>query len=59
LKKYNPAKAQIQAFLSTRIPIVNALGLAAQQHVWDFSKPCFEPVKSFLTELFKNEAHNG
>jgi hypothetical protein len=58
LKNYNPAKAQIQAFLSTRIPIVSALGIAAQQHVWDFSKPCFEPIKSFLSKLFISEVHN-
>jgi len=51
-KKYNPAKAEILAFLSTRTPIVNSLGIAAQQKVWDFSHACFDPVKKFLIELF-------
>ncbi|MHB9295926.1 hypothetical protein PilKf_01680 [Pillotina sp. SPG140] len=50
---YNVAKATILAYLSTRIPIVNSLGLAAQQSVWDFSKPCFDKIKIFLRELFE------
>jgi hypothetical protein len=37
--KYNESKAIILAYLSTRVPIVNALGLAARQNVWDFSHP--------------------
>jgi hypothetical protein len=51
--KYNPAKAKILAYLSTRTPIVNALGLAAKQSVWDFTKPCFDDIKKFLAELFE------
>jgi hypothetical protein len=50
--KYNSAKAKILAYLSTQTPIVNALGLAAKQSVWDFTKPCFDDIKRFLIELF-------
>jgi hypothetical protein len=51
--KYNPAKAKILAYLSTRTPIVNTLGLAAKQNIWDFTKPCFDDIKKFLKELFE------
>jgi hypothetical protein len=51
--KYNLAKAKILAYLSTRTPIVNALGLAAKQSVFDFTKPCFDDIKKFLKELFE------
>jgi hypothetical protein len=50
--KYNISKAKIGAFLSTRVPIVNSLGIAAQDHIWDFNNPCFNPIKNFLTKLF-------
>jgi hypothetical protein len=50
--KYNISKAKIGAFLSTRVPIVNSLGVAAQDHIWDFDNPCFNSVKDFLTNLF-------
>jgi hypothetical protein len=50
---FNLPKAKILAYLSTRTPIVNALGLAARQGVWDFTKPCFDGVKKFLRELFE------
>jgi hypothetical protein len=50
--KYNLAKAKILAYLSTRTPIVNALGLAAKQSVWEFTNPCFDDIKKFLKELF-------
>ena len=52
-EKYNLPKAEILAYLSTRIPIVNSLGIAAQQNVWDFSHECFSEIKKFLLELFK------
>jgi len=51
-RKYNPAKAEILAYLSTRTPVVNSLGIAAQQNVWDFSHTCFNEIKNFLIELF-------
>jgi hypothetical protein len=51
--KYNLAKAKILAYLSTRTPLVNALGLEAKQSVWDFTKPCFDDIKKFLKELFE------
>jgi hypothetical protein len=56
-KKYNPSKAGILAYLSTRVPIVNELGLAAQQGIWEFDNPCFDSVKSFLQDLFTSEVY--
>lgn len=50
--KYIPSKARLLAYLATRTPIVNSLGLAAQQNVWDFGNPCFDKIKMFLLELF-------
>jgi hypothetical protein len=50
--KYNISKAKIGAFLSTRVPIAYSLGVAAQEHVWDFDNPCFNQVKDFLGKLF-------
>jgi hypothetical protein len=52
-EKFNLPKAEILAYLSTRIPIVNSLGIAAQQNVWDFSHECFSEIKKFLIELFE------
>jgi hypothetical protein len=52
-EKYILPKAEILAYLSTRTPIVNSLGIAAQQNVWDFSHKCFNEIKIFLIELFK------
>ena len=52
-EKYNLPKAEILAYLSTRTPVVNSLGVAAQQNVWDFSHKCFSEIKKFLIELFE------
>lgn len=51
--KFNTAKATILAYLSTRTPIVNSMGVAALQNVWDFTNPCFDETKRFLKELFE------
>lgn len=50
--KFNPAKAKVQAYLSTRVPLQNSIGRAAQSRHWDFSHPCFDGIKLFLKELF-------
>jgi hypothetical protein len=52
-ENYNLSKARILAYLSAQTPIVTALGLAAQQGVWDFSHPCYDEIKTFLSDLFK------
>ena len=52
-EKYNEAKAKILAYLSTRVPVVQSIGIAAKQNVWDFSNPCFNDIKKFLKELFE------
>jgi hypothetical protein len=51
--KHNKAKAIILAYLSAQVPIVNSLGIAAQQRRVDFSHPCFNEIKNFLIELYK------
>jgi hypothetical protein len=56
--KYIPSKAKLLAYLATRTPIVNSLGLAAQQNVWDFGNPCFDKIKMFLSELFSTRLVN-
>jgi hypothetical protein len=50
--RYNKSRAIILAYLSTQIPIVNSLGLAAQQNIFDFSNPCFDAIRKFLIELY-------
>ncbi|GAB6391493.1 MAG: hypothetical protein MdMp014T_0866 [Treponematales bacterium] len=51
-QKYIPAKAKVLAYLSAQTPIVNSLGLAAKQGVWDFNNPAFAEIKNFLISLF-------
>jgi len=51
-ERYNLSKAYMLAFLSTRVPIINTLGIAALNDVWNFKNPCFDEIKSFLRELF-------
>jgi hypothetical protein len=53
-EKYNPSKARILAYLSTRTPVEKELGLAALRGIWEFDDPCFDPVKHFLRDLFGN-----
>ncbi|MBN1352120.1 hypothetical protein JXJ21_22165 [candidate division KSB1 bacterium] len=50
--KFNEPKARVQAYLSSRAPIVNSLGLAAQKGFWDFNHNCFNEIKLFLHNLF-------
>jgi hypothetical protein len=52
--KYNEPKARVQAYLAARAPIVNSLGLAAQNKFWNFEHPVFENIKNFLQDLFKS-----
>ncbi len=51
-EKFNEPKAKVQAYLATRAPIVNSLGLGAKAGYWDFSHPGFDKVKGFLHTLF-------
>jgi len=51
--RYNFSKAYMLAFLSTRVPIVHTLGIAALNDVWNFNSPCFDEIKNFLKELFR------
>ena len=51
-EKFNKPKAKVQAYLATRTPIVNSLGLGAKAGYWDFSPPGFDEVKKFLHTLF-------
>jgi hypothetical protein len=49
---FNFSKAKVQAYLASRAPIVNSLGLGAQKGYWDFNHACFNQVKTFLHSLF-------
>ena len=51
-EKFNEPKSKILLFLSSRAPIVNALGLGAQKGYWDFMHQCFDDIKKFLHSLF-------
>lgn len=52
-EKFNSAKARVQSYLACQVPLVNSLGLGAQKHHWDFSKPCFNKIKEFLLKSFE------
>ncbi|HAJ80011.1 MAG TPA: hypothetical protein DCO75_09600 [Fibrobacteres bacterium] len=54
-QNFNDFKARVQAYLSTRSPIVNTLGLGAIKGYWDFSHFCFDNIKNFLTSLYMNK----
>jgi len=51
--KYNDPKARVQAYLASRAPIVNSLGLAAKREFWNFKHPGFDDIKNFIQSLFK------
>lgn len=50
---FNGPKARVQAYLATRSPIMNSLGLGAINGYWDFSHSCFDKIKAFLKSLFQ------
>jgi hypothetical protein len=50
---FNDSKARVQAYLATRSPIRNSLGLGAAAGFWDFAHPCFSDVKEFLEALYR------
>jgi hypothetical protein len=54
-QNFNDFKARVQAYLSTRSPIVNTLGLGAIKGYWDFSHFCFDNIKNFLTSLYMDK----
>ncbi len=45
------SKRKILTYLSGQQEFVNALGLAAQKHIWNFDAPAFDQLKTFLREL--------
>jgi hypothetical protein len=51
-EKLNGPKARVLSYLASRAPIVNSLGLGAQNGYWDFSNDCFSEIKRFLHSLF-------
>jgi hypothetical protein len=50
--KFNEPKSRVLSYLASRSPIVNSLGLSAQNGYWDFSHGCFDEIKKFLRDLF-------
>jgi hypothetical protein len=51
-KAFNDAKARVQAYLATRVPIENSLGLGAQKGHWKLDHPELDSIKGFLRALF-------
>jgi hypothetical protein len=52
-QRFHGPKARVQAYLATRTPIMNSLGLGAINGYWDFSHSCFDEIKAFLKSLFQ------
>lgn len=51
-KLFNEPKARVQAYLASRSPIVNSLGLGAQKGYWNFNHVCLDDIKIFLKTIF-------
>ena len=51
-KKFNEPKSKVQAYLASRSPIVNSLGLGALNAYWNFHHVCLNEIKEFLKSLF-------
>jgi hypothetical protein len=49
---FHEPKARVQAYLASRSPIRNSLGLGAMKGYWDFSHNCFDDIRKFLKLLF-------
>jgi len=49
---FNEPKARVQAYLATRSPIANSLGMGAQKKYWNFDHYCFDGIRQFLADLF-------
>ena len=45
------SKRKILTYLAGQQELVNALGLAAKKHIWNFDAPAFNELKAFLLEL--------
>ena len=48
----NEPKARVQTYLASRIPLRQRLGEGALSGHFNFSDPCFNKIKNFLTLLF-------
>lgn len=48
----NEPKARVQTYLASRIPLRQRLGEGALSGHFNFSDPCFNNIKNFLTLLF-------
>ncbi len=49
---FNESKARVQAYLASRAPLVNSMGVGALKGYWDFDNPCFADLRRFLCLLF-------
>ncbi len=52
-ERFNESKARVQAFLCSRVPIANRLGIAAKMGHWDLAADCFGDIKTFLNSMFE------
>jgi len=50
--RFNEPKSRVLSYLASRAPIINSLGLGAQNGYWNFSHGCFTELKKFLHALF-------
>ena len=50
-KDMNFSKAKVLAFLASKKPTVNSLGIAAKKGFWDFSHSCFDDLKSLIRQI--------
>ena len=50
---FNPAKAETQVYLASKVPIRNSLGLGALTGHWNFCDSAFDEIKLFLRDLFE------
>jgi len=53
-ERFNEPKARVLAYLATRIPVVNSLGLAAQKGFWQLEHESFQDIRDFLKRLYND-----
>lgn len=50
-KNIKISKAKVLAFLATKNPLVNSLGVAAKNGYWNLKDDCFDEIKEFINKL--------
>lgn len=52
---FNEPKARVQTYLSSCIPIVNSLGVAALSGLWDLGHESLRDIRAFLSGLYGSQ----